>query len=147
MVYFDNAATTFPKPTCVLKEVNRCLNKYCGNPGRSSHILSVKSSEKIYSVRESIAALFNSESPEGVVFTYNANYALNLALKTLAKENCHILTTDIEHNATIRPLESLKKARQITYTCVPIESLNLAKIAPFLKENTRGIVANISSNV
>ena len=147
MVYFDNAATTFPKPACVLEEVNRCIKKYCGNPGRSSHVLSIKASEEIYSARENVANLFNAELPEGVVFTYNATYSLNLALKVYAKENCHILTTDIEHNATIRPLESLKSKKQITYTCVPIESFNTTKIAPFLTENTLGIVANISSNV
>ena len=46
MIYFDNAATTFPKPQCVSEEISRCIKKYCGNPGRSSHTLSLKSAEK-----------------------------------------------------------------------------------------------------
>ena len=55
MIYFDNAATTFPKPNCVTDEIVRCMKKYCGNPGRSSHILSLKSAEKIYEARQLLA--------------------------------------------------------------------------------------------
>ena len=72
MIYFDNAATTFPKPKCVIKAVNECISKYCGNPGRSSHRLSILTSEKIYEAREKIAKLLCVESPEKVVFTQNA---------------------------------------------------------------------------
>ena len=42
MVYFDNAATTFPKPRRVINEVLKCIREYCGNPGRSAHQLSLK---------------------------------------------------------------------------------------------------------
>ena len=61
MIYLDNAATTFPKPPCVAEEMRKCLKKYCGNPGRSSHKLSVASSEKIYEAR----ALLDLEAKPG----------------------------------------------------------------------------------
>ena len=59
LVYFDNAATSFPKPKRVYTALNDCVKKYCGNPGRSGHELSIKAGEKIYEVRESIARFFN----------------------------------------------------------------------------------------
>ena len=147
MVYFDNAATTFPKPNCVIKEVNRCLRKYCGNPGRSTHTLSMKASEEIYSSRELVSNFFHRNTPECVVFTYNATYAINLALKTYITNDCHVLTSDYEHNAVIRPLEKLKKTHNIEYTAVPSEAFNLQGIIPYLKSNTKGIIASLASNV
>ena len=88
MIYFDNAATTFPKPKCVINAVNECIKNYCGNPGRSSHNLSVKSAEEIYSAREAVAGLLGGVQPESVVFTHNATYALNLALKSYINSHC-----------------------------------------------------------
>ena len=59
MIYLDNAATTFPKPTCLIDEINHCLKSYCGNPGRSAHSLAIKSAEKVYEARELIAEMFD----------------------------------------------------------------------------------------
>ena len=68
MIYLDNAATTFPKPASVYEEMSRCIQKYCGNPGRSAHKLSQKSSEKIFECRTLLAEMFNTDV-ENVVFT------------------------------------------------------------------------------
>ena len=115
MIYLDNAATTFPKPNTVSDEITRCIKKYCGNPGRSSHYLSKISAEHIYNTREEISNLFNAEA-ENVIFTYNTTYALNIAIKALAKDNTHILISDIEHNSVLRPVAALCKNRNCTYS-------------------------------
>ena len=57
MIYLDNAATSFPKPKSVIKEVSDCLNKYCGNPGRGSHALALAAADKIFDTRVSVAEL------------------------------------------------------------------------------------------
>lgn len=147
MIYFDNAATTFPKPYSVIKEVNRCIRKYCGNPGRSSHRLSIKASEEIYCTRETVTEFFHAKNPESVVFTYNATYALNLALKAYMSSDCHVLTSDFEHNAVIRPLEKYKTTHNIQYSTIPFESFNMQKIIKYIRPNTRGIVVSLCSNV
>ena len=147
MIYFDNAATTYPKPACVIEEINFCLKKYCGNPGRSSHRLSVKSSEAIYSAREEIADLLSVDSPEQVVFTYNATYALNLAIKTFVTEKCHILTSDFEHNSVIRPLERLKRSIGIEYSSFSSDGDVESNIRSAIREDTKGIICSIASNV
>ena len=68
MIYFDNGATTFPKPKSVINAVNYAMNN-CANPGRSGHRLSIKSSEIIYECRQNLAKLFDIDKTENVIFT------------------------------------------------------------------------------
>lgn len=143
MIYLDNAATSFPKPTCVIREVNRCLKEYCGNPGRSSHYLSLRAAEEIYNTRERIAKHLGGVEAENIVFTPNATYALNLAIKTLVPSDCHVLCTDYEHNSVIRPLGRLCRERGITYTPFSSKEDLIDKI----QDNTTAIIASITSNV
>ena len=147
MIYLDNAATSFPKPKCVIRDLNFCLKKYCGNPGRSSHKLSLMASEAIYSVREAVAEHLGISAPENVVFTYNATYALNLAIKTYVTGKCHILTSDFEHNSVIRPLEALKSKLGIEYSSFSTDADTEKSIRECIRNDTRGIVTSIASNV
>ncbi len=114
MIYLDNAATTFPKPHTVSAEMSKCINKYCGNPGRSSHSLSQMAAEKIYEARCLLAEMF-SASPENVVFTYNTTYAINIAIKAFVKEKCHMLISDMEHNSVLRPINALCRNKECTF--------------------------------
>jgi len=100
LIYFDNAATTWPKPAKVAVSVNEALQK-AGNPGRGAHESAVWSAEKIYSVREKLAGLFNIEDPLRIAFTYNATYALNMAINMAEGE---IITTAMDHNSVLRPV-------------------------------------------
>lgn len=147
MIYFDNAATTFPKPECVIRDLNYCLKNYCGNAGRSSNTLSIKSSEAIYSARENIAEMLGIDSPERVVFTYNATYALNIAIKSFITEKCHVLISDMEHNSVVRPLESLKKKLGVEYSCFDSSGNIEASIKSLIRKDTKGIISTLSSNV
>ena len=146
-VYLDNAATTFIKPNCVIRDLNFCLKKYCGNPGRSSHKLSLMASEAIYSVREKVADLLYVNTPENVVFTYNATYALNIAIKSFVTEKCHIITSDFEHNSVIRPLEGLKNRLGIEYSIIDGCSNILTSLKHLTRADTKGIICSIASNV
>ena len=148
MIYFDNAATTFKKPDCVYKAVNDCLKKYSANSGRSAHRLSLKASEAVYSARENIARHFKYKSPENVVFTHNATYALNMAIKTLIPQNCHVIISDIEHNSVLRPIKSLAADGRITYSIYSSRAENVFKeIESKIRPDTKVIVSTIASNV
>ena len=147
MIYFDNAATSFPKPPCVIADLNRCIRRYCGNPGRSSHALSLRAAEEIYEAREEIASLLSVNSPESVVFTYNATHALNLAIKTLITKNCHVLTSDFEHNSVIRPLEALHRRLNAEYSIFDTSGNIEESIKAAIREDTRAIVCSVASNV
>ncbi len=143
MIYFDNAATSFPKPKCVIRAVDECIKKYCGNPGRSSHALSLKSAEKIYSAREAVAGLVGGVSPEGVVFTYNATYALNIAIKSYVNSDCHVIISFFEHNSVIRPIEALREKYKISYSIFYNEN----EIEALVRHDTVGIICSLASNV
>jgi hypothetical protein len=105
------------------------------------------SAEAVYDTREKIANFLNTEKPENVVFTYNATYALNLALKTLITEKCHVLTSDIEHNSVIRPLEKLKRTLDIEYSVFDSDGDVEANIIKGIRQDTKCIVSTLSSNV
>ena len=143
MIYLDNAATSFPKPGCVIREVNRCIKNYCGNPGRSSHYLSLRAAEEVYNARERIARHLGGVNTENIVFTPNATFALNLAIKTLVPENCHVLCTDYEHNSVIRPLNRLCRERGISYSTFS----SIDDLEGEIQSNTAAIIASITSNV
>ena len=147
MIYLDNAATTFPKPKCVIKAAKECIEEYCGNPGRSSHRLSLKTSERIFEAREQISAFLGVSSPENVVFTQNATHALNLAIKTTVKPNSHILISDIEHNSVLRPVHSLKNKIGVKYSIFESKGNLEENISSKITPNTKYIVSSLASNV
>lgn len=155
MIYLDNAATSFPKPSSVYKEVDKCLRSYCGNPGRGSHKLSRISAEKIYETREAVASFFGASLPENVIFTYNDTYALNTVIKGLLGKGDHVLISDMEHNSVYRPIASLAKSGVITYDVFdtmcgsPYRSpfLICEKIREKIKPGTKMLVATHASNI
>ena len=149
MIYLDNAATTYPKPLCVTDEISRCIKKYCGNPGRSSHRLSIKSAEKIYEARSLLAKMFDGDE-ENVVFTLNTTYALNIAIKSLIKYSTHVLISDIEHNSVFRPIYKLSKEKLCTFDIFSTNGTDeeiIENIASKMKPNTSMLVASHQSNV
>ena len=104
--YFDNAATTYPKPPAVVAAVVDAIKYKGGNPGRGSHALSEAAAELVYDTRETAARFFDAE-PENIVFTENATHALNYAIKGLARRGYTILIDNYAHNASYRPCVAL----------------------------------------
>ena len=155
MIYFDNAATSFPKPRRVAEEQLRCMQIYGGNPGRGSHALALAAAEKIYECREELASFFGSSNPENVIFTMNTTMALNLAIKGLLKKGDHVLISDMEHNAVFRPIYKLARQGIITYDVfetfptLPYRTSEMicASILEKLRPNTRMLVCAHASNI
>lgn len=94
MIYLDNAATSWPKPTAVLKAMTEALENAGANPGRSGHQLSISAARVIYDTREELARFFGISNPLQVVFTSNATHAINLALRGMLKAGDHILVKE-----------------------------------------------------
>ena len=116
MVYFDNAATTFPKPAAVKNAVDLAILRYGANPGRSGHDLSTETARQVYCVREKVAAFFGAEDAGQVVFTQNCTYALNTAIKGLVRPGDHVIISDLEHNSVLRPVHALSMRGELDYT-------------------------------
>lgn len=156
MIYFDNAATTFPKPPSVLSEVERCIRFWCGNPGRGSHALSRAAAERIYECREEASSFFGLDNPENVVFTLNTTMALNMAIKGLLRRGDHVLISDMEHNSVLRPVAALAERGEITYdvfptSCggntIPSSEEILRAIAQRIRPQTSAVICTHASNI
>ncbi len=149
IIYFDNAATTFPKPAEVISEVGSVLRYRCANPGRSSHRLAVSASQTVYDCREKLADMFGGE-PENVVFTSNATHAINLALKTTLRRGDHVLISDIEHNSVLRPVAALAEKGLISYDIYEASDdpeMLIRNVSSLLRPNTACVCACHHSNI
>ncbi len=149
MIYFDNAATTWPKPQTVIEAMSRCMQAAGANPGRGGHRMSLAAGRIILEARELVAGLINAENPVRVVFTGNATEALNLALKGVLRSGDHIITSAMEHNSVIRPLQALN-ALGVEVTAVAgdnIGYINPDDVRKVIKKNTKMIALLHASNV
>lgn len=150
IVYFDNAATTYPKPRAVQEAWEQAARDAGGNPGRSGHALSMRAAEVVYHARSAVADLFGSKSPEHVVFTYNATYALNIAIHALVQRGDHVVISNLEHNAVWRPIHALAKEGILTYDTFDAygkETEVLCRLSEALRPNTRLVVTLHRSNI
>ena len=107
MIYFDNAATTYPKPDCVYDAINIGMKKYSFNAGRGSYRASKNTFDMIEETRDKIASLV-SEKGERVIFTGSATESLNNILYGLhLAPNDYVFVSPFEHNAVIRTLHNI----------------------------------------
>ncbi len=151
MIYFDNAATTYPKPLTVVRAAETALLDYGANPGRAGHRLSAMTSLKVYETREKCAEFFGAET-ENTVFTLNCTEALNFALKGVVEKAgfCHVITTDLEHNSVIRPLERLALQRKISYSIADSGDSDeelIRAVTSLIRKNTKVIIMTAGCNV
>jgi cysteine desulfurase family protein len=149
-IYFDNAATSWPKPPAVCTALTEYLGDAGGNPGRSGHRMSIAAARVVENAREGLAELFNVTDPSRIVFTQNATHALNLALYGLLQPGDHVVTTSIEHNSVMRPLRDLE-SRGIAITVVPAGcdgAVDVQQIRNAIRPgSTRLLVTTHASNV
>lgn len=150
MIYVDNGATTFPKPKIVTDKIMECSLGYAGNPGRSGHKLAMKMDLEIYETREKICKLINGNEVLNVIFTFNATDSLNLAIKGVLEKGDHVVTTSMEHNSVLRPLNQLRKDGIIDLSIIYADNkgyIEPQKIFDAVTPNTKMIVTTHMSNV
>ena len=149
MIYFDNAATSWPKPPTVAAALTHYLAEIGANPGRSGHRLAVEAARVVYEAREAVAELFNAADPLRVVFGANATEALNLVLNGLLRPGDHVVTSSMEHNSVMRPLRflELKGVALTIVQCSPEGALDPTDLKAAIRPDTRLIVLNHASNV
>lgn len=149
MIYFDNSATSYPKPMSVVKQANSAMRFYSFNSGRGGYTESLRAAEKIYSVREKIAKMFGYK-PENIIFTKNCTEALNMAIKGSVKKGDHIILSSLEHNSVSRVVQKLFLDNKADYDIADYsydEEETLNNFRQLIKPNTRVIVCMHSSNV
>jgi cysteine desulfurase/selenocysteine lyase len=121
MVYLDHAATSWPKPPEVLRETARALTELVANAGRSGHRPSLDSARLVFQTRTRLADLLGAARAEDVVFTRGSTEGLNLVLKGLLQPGDRVAVSPLEHNSVMRPLERLRREREIVIETLPAD--------------------------
>ena len=149
MIYFDNAATSWPKPEAVPAAIRDSFAEAGGNPGRSGHRMSVAAARIVESAREALAGLFHASDPSRIVFAHNATHALNLALLGLLHRGDHVITSGIEHNSVMRPLRYLETlgVELTVVPCAPDGIPDPNDMRRAMRTHTRLVVTTHASNV
>ncbi len=148
--YFDNSATSNPKPQCIIEKVQKAIIELNGNPGRSGYKKAVKIDREIYNTRVKIAEFFNIKNPLQIAFTSNASESLNFAIKGAGFHDCHIITSVLEHNSVLRPLHYLEDEKNVTLSFLePVDTTEelIKNLSSLLRKDTKAIVINHISNV
>lgn len=147
--YFDNAATTFPKPPEVREAVMECLTTLSANPGRGGHRLAREAEGLVEEARREVATLFGRKNPSWVIFTLNATDALNMAIRGVVKPGDKVLTTVYEHNAVLRVLFEMERENllEVKVVCPGGENYTAEDFFPHLDERVRLVCLNHISNV
>lgn len=154
MAYFDNAATTFPKPECVYEYMNSFYRECGGNAGRGNHKFSMGASKMISETRNRIKLLLHCENKQ-IVFTPSATIALNMILqgvlsgKTTQRRNVYI--SPFEHNAVTRILHHYEEIGIVNIITLDVDNefcFDFAKIKKQFDKNAPSLlVVSHASNV
>lgn len=147
MIYFDNAATSLPKPPSVGQAVLEAINTL-GGAGRGGHPAALAATRCVFKTRKAAAQLLGS-SADRTVFTSNATESLNIAILGLLKKEDHVITTVMEHNSALRPLYRLR-SQGMELSVVGIDrkgNLDYGGFSRALRPNSRAVVCTHASNL
>jgi len=150
IIYLDNAATVYPKPPEILDAALDLYKRYGVNPGRSGYDLCLVGGDLVQTTRDTLTRFFGGTDSERLCFAYNASDALNILIQGMVNPGDHVVSTTVEHNSVIRPLNHLQRDGVITVDYVPTDSngrVDPDEIVKHLRPETKLVVVNHGSNV
>jgi len=149
--YFDNAATSHPKPPEVAQAIQDYFRDVHASAGRGVYREALASERILDQCRAAIRELLACAPDDHVVFTLNGTDALNLAIKGLLRRGDHAVTTCMDHNSVLRPLSALSQQAGIRWTAVQVDAattrLDPAELEAAITPQTRLVIVNHASNV
>lgn len=149
LLYFDNSATSFPKPP----EVNDSISSYLasgGTYGRGAYPRIFEATGMVEDAREKVGEILGVNKPENVVFTSGSTEAINIIIKGLDLNNKRILVSPMEHNAVMRPLHAITLQQNTKYSILEHFSdgtIDIKRIKDQLDSDVALVVINHQSNV
>lgn len=148
-VYFDHAATSFPKPPAVVSAMVAYMERIGSNVGRGGYASAYEAAGTVLAARERLCALLGGPDPRNVIFTLNVTEALNMILKGFLRPGDHVLVSAVEHNAVMRPVVQLAQTG-VAFDRIPCDgegALCLDALDGLVRPNTRAVVLTHASNV
>lgn len=116
MAYFDNAATTYPKPECVYSFMDQFYRQSGGNAGRGHYSIAQSAGELILDTRKRLQELLHCPAKQ-VVFSPTATIALNIIIQGIIASGIkNIYISPFEHNAVTRTLHHYERIGRISVT-------------------------------
>lgn len=149
-IYFDQAATSWPKPEAVYQAVDRYQRTVGAAAGRGAYAEAQQAERLVEAARRSVARLIGATDARRIVFTLNGTDSLNIALHGALAPGGHVVTTTAEHNSVLRPLATLEAAGRVTVDRVEVELGGIVDpddIRRAMKPDTRLVAMTHASNV
>lgn len=149
MIYLDNAATTMHKPQTVIDAVTQAMCSL-GNAGRGATSGALDAARTIHACRAKLARLFGCPRADHVCFTPNSTAALNTVINGVVRPGDRVVTTVLEHNSVLRPLNRLSAEQGVTVEhagCDANGVLDYDELERLVTPGTRAVVVTHASNV
>ena len=149
MIYLDNAATTMHKPQMVIDAVTQAMCSL-GNAGRGATSGALDAARTIHACRAKLARLLDCPRADHVCFTPNSTGALNTAINGVVCPGDRVVTTVLEHNSVLRPLNRLTTEQGVTVEhagCDASGVLDYDELEQLVTPGTRAVVVTHASNV
>lgn len=150
MIYFDNAATTYPKPISVISVCNNVM-KNAANPGRSGYRSALKSAEIVFNCRQKVADFFSLGEVENCILTPSCTISLNTVIYGVLKKGDHVVISSFEHNSVLRPLKKLSDKGIITYSIAEVfpeaDESTVDSFRKCMTDKTKLVICTHASNV
>lgn len=149
MIYLDNAATTMRKPQAVIDAVTQAMCSL-GNAGRGATSGALDAARTIHACRAKLARLLGCPRADHVCFTPNSTAALNTVINGVVRPGDRVVTTVLEHNSVLRPLNRLATERGVTVEhagCDASGVLDYDELERLVTPGTRAVVVTHASNV
>ena len=149
MIYLDNAATTMHKPQAVIDAVTQAMCSL-GNAGRGATLGALDAARAVHGCRAKLARLLGCPRADHVCFTPNSTAALNTAINGVVRPGDRVVTTVLEHNSVLRPLNRLAAVQGVTVEhagCDVNGALDYDELERLVTPGTRAVVVTHASNV
>ena len=149
MIYLDNAATTMHKPQTVIDAVTQAMCSL-GNAGRGATSGALDAARAIHGCRAKLARLLGCPRADHVCFTPNSTAALNTVINGVVRPGDRVVTTVLEHNSVLRPLNRLAMEQGVTVEhagCDANGVLDYDELEQLVTPGTRAVVVTHASNV
>lgn len=149
MIYLDNAATTMRKPQTVIDAVTQAMCSL-GNAGRGATSGALDAARTIHGCRAKLARLLGCPRADHVCFTPNSTAALNTVINGVVRPGDRVVTTVLEHNSVLRPLNRLAVEQDVTVEhagCDANGVLDYDELEQLVTPDTRAVVVTHASNV
>lgn len=154
-IYFDNAATSFPKAPHLSQTVSNFIDNNCVNINRGTYTLSGQMQDMVLDTRIMLAKLFDCDDNPAkfckrIIFTSGVTQSINMFLRGLLSDSDHVITGSMEHHAVMRTLYDLHSERNVSFDVAPCDENGVVtadSVQRLIRPNTKAVIINHASNV